>query len=126
MLWYKANDPELEEFYSTLMFFEQIYREMYAYISQFDVNLNKLTEAKNKSNNFWQVLAKLLAKIRLFCFCFQGTPKHNTKYIDCNGVDIIQFVQQIWTKSFASGHKRDGHIFQYRSSQLDTLFWSGI
>lgn len=49
MLWYKANYSELEKFNSTQMFFEQIYREIYASISQFDVNLNKLTEAKNKS-----------------------------------------------------------------------------
>lgn len=70
------------------MFFEQIYREIYASISQFDVKLNKLTDAKNKNKDFRQILAKLLAKIRLYCFCFQGTPKHNTKYIDCNGVGI--------------------------------------
>lgn len=41
------------------MFFEQIYGEIYASISQFDVNLNKLTEAKNKSEDFRQILAKL-------------------------------------------------------------------
>lgn len=126
MLWFKANDSELEKCYSTQMFFEPIYREIYSSISQFDVNLNKLTEEKNKIKDFKQILAKPLAKIRLFCFCFQETPKHNTKYIDCNGVDIYKFVQQIWTKSFANGHKRDGHILQYQSSQLDKLFWSGI
>lgn len=95
MLWYKANDPELEK----------LYREIYASISQFDVNLNKLTEAKNKSKDFRQILDKLLAKIRLNILFL--LPWH------------IQFVQQIWTKSFANGHKRDGHIFQYQSSQLD-------
>lgn len=77
------------------MFLEQIYREIYASISQFDVNLNKSTEEKNKTKDFREILVKFLAKTRLFCFCFQGTPKHNTKYMDCNGLDIYKFVQQI-------------------------------